>query len=128
MWNHLRNYRGGNFVNSERKNSFYDLHSKAVIKNHLRMYVHGNHVILWNENYDRFYLKIIFVLIPKIKVPYVPLCSCSLFSFSLDLSPSSPPLCPTSLQLFFVLILPRPLSNHYALPRTLIHSALTPIL
>ena len=32
------------------------------------MYVGGNPVILWNENYDGFYLKTVFVLILKIKV------------------------------------------------------------
>ena len=85
------------------------------------MYVGGNPVILWNENYDEFYLKTIFILIPKIKVPYIPLYNCSLFSFSLNLSPSSPPLCPTSLQLFFVLILPRPLSKFLTTLPSLAH-------
>jgi len=110
------------------KNAFYDWHSKAVIRNHLRMYVAGNPIILWNKNYDGFYLKIVFVLIPKIKGA-LPLCNCSLC----------------------VLILPRPLylqvphhtlsylsaivlgshspstslqvPHHFALPRALIDSA-----
>jgi len=51
------------------KNTFYDLNSKAVIKNRLRMCLGGNPVIMWNENYDGFYLKTIFILIPKSPIP-----------------------------------------------------------
>ena len=54
---------------------FYDSHSKVIIKNCLRMYLGGNPVIMWSKTYNGFYLKIVFVLIPKIKA--LPLCSCS---------------------------------------------------
>ena len=92
------------------KNAFYNAHSKAVIKNHFITCLGGNLVIMWNENYDGFYLKT--VLFPKLK-PYLsaavtPSKSTTECNFSLDLSPSSP----ASI-------------NHSALARALTHSAPT---